>query len=195
MSPCILKAIGSLAVAPNKVISFFGQALIAILRGGIRFEHSRRSRLLEFSSAGAWFECSAGKARKDGKPPPPPYKFFVPEVSEGRGPFPVGCVQKYCERLKRLYQGEASWMQSALWPRSASVFSAKQLRRSPMALGAFSSQLFQLWRWVPPRALRSRNRPRQPRTPLGGLALRLLRPAISCGMGVPLWEMECLRPC
>ena len=79
--------------------------------------------------------------RKDGQPALP-LKLIVPEVSESRGPFPVGCVQKYCERLQRLYAGIASWMQSALWPRSASVFSATKLRERPMTLTAFSAQLF-----------------------------------------------------
>ena len=37
--------------------------LIIILRGGVRFEHSRRSKLLSFDAAGANFLCSKGKGR------------------------------------------------------------------------------------------------------------------------------------
>ena len=54
-SPGNLHALGKLASSSNKVASFFGLGVVAILRGGIRHEHSRQSRLESFDAAGAWF--------------------------------------------------------------------------------------------------------------------------------------------
>ena len=119
-SPQVLRALGTLAASRNKIVSFFAQATIVMIRGGLRFEHSRRSTLESCSEDGAWFVCSMGKKRKDGQPAPP-FRFYVPEVRTSTGPFPKGLVSNYCARLRRLFK-DAKFMQPALWPPSASVF-------------------------------------------------------------------------
>ena len=74
-----------LAKSPNKIASFFGLGVIAILRGSIRYEHSTRSQLLSYDTTGAWFHCSEGKARKNGQKAPP-FDFFVPEIAHEMDP-------------------------------------------------------------------------------------------------------------
>ena len=99
-SPGDLNALGEIASAPNKIASFFGLAVIVILRAGIRFEHSRRSTLQSYDAAGAWFLCAAGKTRKGGQKADP-FRFFVPEVIAGTGPFPTGCVNRSAVDFRR----------------------------------------------------------------------------------------------
>ena len=73
VSPAMLEVIGDLAEPSKKVISIVGQALIAIIRGGVRFEQSRRSRLLECTPAKGWAAATT------------PYEFFLPEGRASRG--------------------------------------------------------------------------------------------------------------
>ena len=140
-APWDLRALGELAEAQNQIASFFGLGVIAILRAGIRYEHSTRSQLVGFDGKGAWFLCAAGKSRKNGKKSPA-YRFFVPEVQHPNGPFPMGCVSTFCRRLEKAFGKKATWMLPALWPASASVSSAKKLVAGPMSLGSFNTNLW-----------------------------------------------------
>ena len=140
-SPGDLHALGEIASSPNKIASFFGLAVIVILRAGIRYEHSRRSTLQSFDAAGAWFLCAAGKSRKGGQKAEP-FRFFVPEVIAGTGPFPTGCIARFCRRLRKAFGDKANFILPAIAPASASISSATKLRWEPMSIGAFNSNMW-----------------------------------------------------
>ena len=130
-----------MAKCPNLVAAFVGLAAIVIVRGGIRFEHSRRSRLLELNSRGAWFQCEKGKAREGGRPAPP-FKFFVPEVISNSGPFPVGAVGRYCELLGKLFSERPNFILPGFVPACASMASATGFCDKPMSLHVFNTALW-----------------------------------------------------
>ena len=141
-SPSDLEAMGRMARSSNMVVAFVGLASIVIVRGGIRFEHSRRSRLLEVDASGAWFQCDKGKSREGGRPAPP-FKFFVPEVSIKSGPFPHGCVGRYCSLLKKLFSENPPFILPGFAPACASLASATGFSPKPMSLHVFNTALWQ----------------------------------------------------
>ena len=181
-APSDLKALGDMAAAPNKIASFFALGVMVIVRGGIRFEHSCRSKLLSCDASGAWFWCSEGKARKNGQKAPP-FKFFVPEVLEQSGPFPAGSVGRFCKRWKKAFEDKVNFLVPALYPSKASVSSATHLRWKPMTLSAFNKNLWAVSAYA--SELLGDGGPAAKRT---SYSLRRLAPSLANTCGLPIHE-------
>ena len=118
-----LRALITVAAGPNKVAAYVALSASIMARAGVRFEHVRRSRLFSQCGGGAWFTCSQGKARERGAPAPA-FAYFVPEVCDRNGPFPLVCLGLFCKSLRDVLLEAPSFLLPASPPHCASALSA-----------------------------------------------------------------------
>ena len=143
-SPADLSNVGALCASENKVAALAAGGIIVIVRGGVRFAHAQRSKLIECTPQGALFECAEGKTRQEGKPPPP-FQWWVPEVMADTGPFPKGCVAQFCSVMRKLGQKtDVDFILPKLDPPGMGVLNASKVVREPMSLSTFNRTLFQM---------------------------------------------------
>ncbi len=117
----------------NEIVAFLAKAVITVLRGGIRYEHSLRSTLDTADGGGfASFLCASGKSRKKGGAPPP-FNWIVPFVDlEVKG-----VTQSYVELRSHLFPNEPTFIVPALSPRRSGIATATGFQARGMRRGAF----------------------------------------------------------
>ena len=120
--PAELEAMGRMAKCPNLVAAFVGLAAIVIVRGGIRFEHSRRSRLLELNSRGG-HGFNARKAKLGRVVAPRPLSSSLcRKLFLTLAPFPlepwadIASSWGNCFRKNRTLFSQGSCPRAPLWP-------------------------------------------------------------------------------
>ena len=181
-SPSDLLNIGTLCASENKVAALVAAGIVIITRGGVRYAHAQRSKLIECTPQGALFECSEGKSRHEGKPAPP-FQWWVPEVTSDTGPFPKGCVAQFCSVMRKLgLKSDIDFILPKLDPPGKGVLGASKVVREPMSLAAFNRTLFQI------TGLRDKDMIQNSRPTLTSYSLRRLAPTLANTCGLLLHE-------